>query len=72
MVANLRKCLITTRQSFFCVLFFDAINIFLCNSKNKSLLKKPKMGIMKLKTFISQQTIILKTVRLYKNINKNT
>lgn len=44
MEANLRKCLITTRQSFFCVPFFGSFNIYFSNSKNKSLFRKPKSG----------------------------
>jgi hypothetical protein len=44
MEANLRKCLITTRQSLFCAPFFDSINIFLSNSKNKTHYRKPKSG----------------------------
>jgi hypothetical protein len=43
--------LITTRQSFFCVLFFSFLNIFLSNSKNKTLFRKPKSGNYETKNF---------------------
>jgi hypothetical protein len=42
MEANLRKCLITTRQSLFCATFFDSINIFLSDSKKKNPFQKTK------------------------------
>lgn len=51
MEANLRKCLITTRQSFFCLLFFGSVNIYFTNSKNQKLFRKPKSGNYETKNF---------------------
>jgi hypothetical protein len=58
MEANLRKCLITTRQSLFCILFFGFIIYILLILKTKRFPKSKKVIIMKLKTFKTQQTII--------------
>lgn len=51
MEANLRKCLITTRQSLFCVSFFDFINILFSDSKIKKLYKKQKSRNYETKNF---------------------
>jgi hypothetical protein len=60
MEANLRKCLITTRQSLFCVLFFSSLNIFLSNYKNQKLFRKPKSDNYETKNFYNATSNYLK------------
>ncbi|PWA11687.1 hypothetical protein DB891_02465 [Flavobacterium laiguense] len=60
MEANLRKCLITTRQSLFCVLFFGLLLYNFTNSKNKTLFKKQKSGNYETKNFYNTTDNYLK------------
>jgi hypothetical protein len=64
MEANLRKCLITTRQSLFCALIFDAADEIMSDWKIFSKVKNDNYVRKKYKCV---NAIILKSVRLQYN-----